>query len=90
MSIRKWRVVILSEAKNLCGSSNYEILRRPAAGGTPQNDTHKRGFRMDTNKKPHLPGLPGARGKKNNSNSSPNVSSRRGVTATMDMTVLPG
>jgi len=24
-----------------------EILRRPAAGGTPQNDTRKLGFRMD-------------------------------------------
>ena len=23
---------------SLCGFSNYEILRRPAAGGTPQND----------------------------------------------------
>ena len=46
--IRKILHVILSEAKNLCGSSNYEILRRPAAGGTPQNDTHIRGFRMGT------------------------------------------
>jgi uncharacterized protein YqiB (DUF1249 family) len=44
VSIRKLLHVILSEAKNLCGSSNYEILRRLA----PQNDTHKRGFRMKT------------------------------------------
>jgi len=42
--IRKLLHVILSEAKNLCGPSNYEILRRLA----PQNDTHKRGFRMET------------------------------------------
>ena len=42
MSIRTpLSLVILSEAKNLRGS-NYEILRRLA----PQNDTHKRGFRM--------------------------------------------
>ena len=44
VSIRKLLPVILSEAKNLCGSSNYEILRRLA----PQNDTHKRDFRMET------------------------------------------
>jgi len=45
MSIRTpLSLVILSEAKNLRGS-NYEILRRLA----PQNDTHKRGFRMETN-----------------------------------------
>ena len=42
VSIRKLLPVILSEAKNLCGPINYEILRRLA----PQNDTHKRGFRM--------------------------------------------
>ena len=41
-------VLRINSAKNLCGSSNYEILRRPAAGGTSQNDTHKRGFRMGT------------------------------------------
>ena len=35
----------INSAKNLCGSSNYEILRRLA----PQNDTHIRGFRMDGN-----------------------------------------
>ncbi len=44
VSIHKLLHVILSEAKNLCGPCNYEILRRLA----PQNDTHKRGFRMDT------------------------------------------
>jgi hypothetical protein len=33
--IRKLVHVILSEAKNLCGPANYEILRRLA----PQNDT---------------------------------------------------
>ena len=36
-------------AKNLCGPSDYEILRRPAIGGTPQNDIQEHGFRMDTN-----------------------------------------
>ncbi|MFA9613545.1 MAG: hypothetical protein ACERK9_06315, partial [Deltaproteobacteria bacterium] len=46
--IRKLLHVILSEAKNLCGPANYEILRRPAIGGTPQNDIPKHGFRMDT------------------------------------------
>ena len=33
MFIRKLLHVILSEAKNLCGPSNYEILRRPASAG---------------------------------------------------------
>jgi len=37
--------VILSDAKNLFRSSNYEILRRLA----PQNDNHKHGFLMKTN-----------------------------------------
>jgi len=32
-------------AKNLCGPSDYEILRRLA----PQNDIQEHGFRMDTN-----------------------------------------
>jgi len=32
-------------AKNLCGPTNYEILRRLA----PQNDIQNHGFRMDTN-----------------------------------------
>jgi hypothetical protein len=27
---------------------DLEILRRPAAGGTPQNDMQEHGFRMDT------------------------------------------
>jgi hypothetical protein len=36
-------------SKNLCGPSDYEILRRPAIGGTPQNDIQEHGFRMDTN-----------------------------------------
>jgi hypothetical protein len=31
-------VLRINSAKNLCGSSNYKILRRPAGGGTPQND----------------------------------------------------
>jgi hypothetical protein len=44
LPIRKLLPVILSEAKNLCGSGNYEILRRLA----PQNDTPIRGFRMET------------------------------------------
>jgi hypothetical protein len=44
VSIHNLLHVILSEAKNLCGPCNYEILRRLA----PQNDTHKRGLRMDT------------------------------------------
>ena len=30
-------------------SKDIEILHRPAIGGTPQNDAHKRGFRMKTN-----------------------------------------
>ncbi len=34
-------MVILSSAKDL------EILRRPALGGTPQNDIRELGFRMD-------------------------------------------
>jgi hypothetical protein len=38
------RIWFVSEAKNLCGPSNYEILRRLA----PQNDTHKRGFQVDS------------------------------------------
>jgi len=41
-------VLRINSAKNLCGSSNYKILRRPAAGGTSQNDIYKRGFRMET------------------------------------------
>ena len=45
VSIRKLPNVILSGAKNLCGHSNYEILRRLA----PQNDIQKYDFRMDTN-----------------------------------------
>ena len=39
--IRKLVHVILSEAKNLCGPANYEILRRPDPAGllrmTPKN-----------------------------------------------------
>ena len=38
----------INSAKNLCGSAIYRILRRPATGWTPQNDTHKRSFRMET------------------------------------------
>ena len=44
VSIRKVLHVILSEAKNLCGPANYEILRRLA----PQNDIQEHGFRMET------------------------------------------
>ena len=33
VSIRKRGIVILSEAKNLCGPINYEILRRPPEAG---------------------------------------------------------
>ena len=44
MPIRKLLPVILSEAKNLCGPFNYEILRRLA----PQNDIQKQRFRMAT------------------------------------------
>jgi hypothetical protein len=33
VSIRKLLPVILSEAKNLCGPINYEILRRPPEAG---------------------------------------------------------
>ncbi len=33
VSIHKLLHVILSEAKNLCGPCNYEILRRPAPAG---------------------------------------------------------
>jgi len=40
MIIRKLLNVILSGAKNLRGYTNYEILRRPAFSGTPQNDIH--------------------------------------------------
>ena len=47
MSIRRLLNVILSGAKNLCGLTNYGILRRSAIGGTPQNDTAKRAFLMD-------------------------------------------
>ena len=47
-SHRKLLYVILNEVKNLCGQTNYEILRRPAFSGTPQNDMRKHGFRMDT------------------------------------------
>ena len=28
----------INSAKNLCGHNTYEIIRRPAASGTPQND----------------------------------------------------
>ncbi|MGD8685454.1 MAG: hypothetical protein PVH15_01685 [Syntrophobacterales bacterium] len=34
VSSHKWGIVILSEAKNLLRTMDYEILRRPA----PQND----------------------------------------------------
>jgi hypothetical protein len=35
-------------AKNLPEKQSQEILRRPAAGGTPQNDNRKGEVRMDT------------------------------------------
>ena len=41
----------INSAKNLCGRTNQEILRRVA----PQNDIQKHGFRMDTNDTRTLP-----------------------------------
>ena len=36
----------MNSAKNLSDPSDNETIRRPAGGGTPQNDTQSQGFRM--------------------------------------------
>jgi len=48
VSIRKLHIVILSGAKNLPESPGPRDSSSPRPSGTPQNDSRKESFRMDT------------------------------------------